>query len=213
MIDFYNKYKSAGTFSQNGEQGVLDECLARIEAEATWSTPFHFGAVEFGGADGSYCANVAHLIYRGWVVVFIESNPELSRQCAERWKEYPGVRSICDSVSTQNINQYVEATTSVLSIDLDGPDYDIFKALHAKPAIVIIEVDSSIPPGDFSRNADGAAGYSLMLQLAIEKSYFLIYHTGNLVLCANEYRHLFPEIIGDGVSNSELYFNRSWMRA
>jgi hypothetical protein len=48
-------------------------------------------------------------------------------------------------------------------------------------------------------------------ELGIEKGYFLLCHTGNLILIDAEYRGLFPEIVGDGLTNADEYFNRGWM--
>lgn len=208
MLNFYQKYAKNFTFSQNGEEGILIECLDRMM--------FHVNkghAVEIGGHDGRFCSNTALLLSQhGWSGLFVEYSYDLHLQSKANWVHCPNVRHQCCKVDERNINAFVDDTCDLLSIDLDGPDYKVFQGLQAKPKIVIIEVDSSIPPGVYDRNADGACGYSEMLDLGISKGFFLLSHTGNMVFVSDEYRHLFPEIVGDGVSNSELYFNRSWVK-
>jgi hypothetical protein len=101
----------------------------------------------------------------------------------------------------------------VLSIDVDGNDYLIFDGLKAKPKIVIVEIDSSLPPTHYGLfNADGGAGYAPMVMLGLDKGYFLLCHTGNLVLLDGKYKGLFPEVVGHPIINADLYFNRSWVR-
>ena len=77
---------------------------------------------------------------------------------------------------------------------------------------MIVEIDSSYSPEFIGFNPDGAGTYRNTVELGIEKGYFLLCHTGNLVFVANEYRELFPEIEGDGLSNAELYFKRDWLK-
>jgi hypothetical protein len=50
-----------------------------------------------------------------------------------------------------------------------------------------------------------------MVKLAIEKGYFLLAHTGNLVFVDKQYRKLFPEVKGDGVKNFHEYFKCDWL--
>ena len=122
------------------------------------------------------------------------------------------VRHQCSRVDGKNINAFVDETCDLLSLDTDGADYRIFKGLKAKPKIVIVEIDSSYLPDFVGFNPDGAGTYRNTVELGVEKGYFLLCHTGNLVFVANEYRDLFPGIEGDGLRNAELYFNRGWLR-
>lgn len=204
MITFYNKYAKNEVFSQNGEEGLMQESLKRIP-------DLPKVCLEIGGNDGVWLSNTALLIKNGWKGKFIEADFNLWQKCCLNWKDYP-VKSQCSKVDETNINAFVQKDCSVLSIDTDGVDYRIFKALTSKPTIVIIEIDSSIPPDQDAYNREGGSGYLPMVKLGIEKGYFLLCHTGNLVFVANEYREFFPEIIGNGISNSELYFKRDWLR-
>ncbi len=188
MLDFAKKY-ACDIHSQNGEDGIIDECVKRLG--------FTTGVcVEYGAADGYFCSNTRSLIEAGWTGLMFEPGTNL-----------PGI--INAIVLPENINRLLPAC-DVLSIDTDGRnDYDCFSVLEQQPAIIIIEVNSSIPPTQWYVG-DGA-GYRAMLELGIEKGYFLLCHTGNLILIRNDFRDQFPEISGDGLTNYELYFNTKWL--
>lgn len=205
MLTFLHKYAKNITYSQNGEEGILIECLKRLKI-----TTGH--AVEIGANNGRWCSNTALLIENGWSCKMVEGDFNLWKECAEYWKANSEVSCQCSMVDKYNINAFVDAKCEVLSIDTDGQDYDIFKALKAKPKIVIVEIDSSILPHENGFNSAGGAGYKVMVELGIEKGYFLLAHTGNLVFVDKQYKKLFPEVTGDPLYNHEQYFNRSWVK-
>jgi len=208
VIEFVKRYAANHAYSQNGEEGILEECLFRIR------DPKHdVYCVEIGGNDGRYCSNTAHLIEQGAHGLFVEADPDLCQRCFDNWKDNPNVRVQCATVDAENVNLFVDEMCDVLSLDTDGQDFAIFHGLDARPKVVIVEIDSGLQPKMFAFNADGGASYCSMLQLGINKGYFLLCHTGNLVLVRNDFRQLFPEIVGDGLENSELYFKRDWLAA
>lgn len=206
MLSFLKQYAKNYVFSQNGEEGVLLECIRRINLNGGH-------AVEIGGADGRFCSNTALLLERheGWSGLFVEASYGLYLQSKSNWSGFSGVRHQCSRVDGNNINAFVDERCDVLSLDTDGSDYRIFAGLNARPKIVIIEIDSSYPPQVEAFNKDGAGTYRNTVQLGISKGYFLLCHTGNLIMVRNDCRHLFPEIEGDGLSNSESYFNNAWV--
>ena len=212
MLSFLNKYAKNYFASQNGEEGLLEEALRRMEI-----TSGH--CVEIGANDGLYCSNTA-LLLRGelpsapgpWSGVMVEYDWNLFERCRTNWASYQGVTVTCSGVTEQNVGAFVREDCDVLSSDTDGSDFSIFKGLQVKPKIVIVEIDSSIPPGDARFNEDGAPGYTPMLELGLSKGYFLLVHCGNMMFVADEFRPLFPEIVGDGVTNSDDYFNRAWLQ-
>lgn len=206
MLSFVNQY-AYNVHSQNGESGIVNECVRRIGIERG-----HY--VDIGCNDGVWMSNAIHIIEFGWTALLVEADYNLYQRCRANFEGYrPGVRAQCSRVTPANINAFVDHTCDVLSLDTDGSNYQIFKALNAKPKIVIVEIDSSYPPDVWAFNPDGAGTYRNTVELGIEKGYFLLCHTGNLIFVANEYRELFPEIEGDGLSNAELYFNTSWLAA
>lgn len=206
MIDFYNKYAGNIFSSQNGEEGILIEVLSRMKIKKGH-------AVEIGANNGLWLSNTALLLREGWNGKMVEAEHHLYLQCVENWKQYPEVKCQCSHVDKYNINAFVTDQTDLVSIDVDGIDYDIFKALKCKPKIIIIEIDSSIPPTENRFNIEGGAGYKPMAELGREKGYFLLCHTGNLVFIDEQYKKLFPEVTGDPITNHEQYFKKDWLKA
>lgn len=220
MLSFLNQY-AKNVHSQNGEDGIISECADRLElagwlgdkeppAGEAWK-PGH--CVEAGGNDGQWMSNTRLLLENGWSGLFVEASYDLYLKCKQNWQHNPKVRSQCSRVDGKNINAFVDDSCDLLSLDTDGSDYEIFAGLRAKPKIVIIEIDSSIPPNDPSFNSDGAAGYFRGVELGLEKGYFLLCHTGNLVFIDEKYKHLFPEVKSrHPLIDSEFYFNRAWLK-
>lgn len=208
MLSFLNKYAKNHIFSQNGEEGILEECQRR------GVNLFH--CVEIGGHDGRFCSNTAWVIESDIKVMtglFVEADYDRYLQSKANWAHNPRVRSQCCYVDEKNVNAFVKYDCDLLSLDTDGSDYEIFRGLCVRPKIVIVEIDSSIPPDSDAFNADGAAGYRAMLELALGRGYFLIAHTGNLVLIRDEYINLFNEVWGTHpLKDADLYFNRAWLK-
>ncbi len=190
MIQFVEKY-GANIYSQNGEDGIISEILNRIKVKKKI-------CVEFGGHDGKYCSNTRRLIECGWKGYMYDID-SLSPEVEEK------------QITPENVNDLPEC--SVLSIDTDGEDYRIWQAYRSKPEVVIIEINSSFPPDVFCFNSEQGCSYALMNKLGTDKGYFLVCHTGNMVFVDKKFKHLFPEITGDPVEDSELYFNKSWLNA
>lgn len=204
MLMFLNTY-GHNVHSQNGEDGIVQEVVRRLGIEKGKT-------VEVGGNDGVWMSNTALLLERGWSGRFVEQDFGLWQQCRDRWKQRPDVKCICSTVDRNNVNAFVDDSCDVFSSDTDGSDYEIFKGLKAKPKIVIVEIDSSLNPKEFAFNNDGGAGYRPMVELGFKKDYFLLCHTGNLIFVDKQYWHLFPEIVKDPLTHSDLYFNRAWLK-
>lgn len=206
MIEVVNKYAS-NVHSQNGEDGVTAECLKRIGLRMGH-------CVEVGSNDGLWLSNTRLLLENGWSGAFIEREWSLYLQCQKNWGHRKDVKCICSRVDGHNVNAFVNDDCDVLSIDTDGADYEIFKGLKAKPKIVIVEIDSSIPPDIDGFNSDGGAGYLPMLRLGREKGYFLLAHTGNLIFVRSEYwASHFSDVWAHPEMDANLYFNRGWLKA
>jgi hypothetical protein len=206
MLSFYNKYAKNYFASQNGEEGLLFEIIKRLQLDGG-------KAVEAGGHNGLYCSNTALLLKEyGWFGLFVEADYNLHLESKQNWANNPRVRHQCSKVDDNNINAFVKDSCDLLSLDTDGLDYAFFAGLEAKPKIVIIEIDSSVPAKVPARDDGYGCTYQNTVIIGILKGYFLLCHTGNLIFIDNQYRDLFPEIVGDGLSNSDLYFNRSWLK-
>lgn len=195
MLEFSNKYGKNIKYSQFGEEGIIEEVLRRIEL-MTCGYTHQPVAVEFGGHDGYFCSNTRLLEERttNWRVRMYDINPQ-SPLVEKR------------EITPENVNNL--PACQILSIDCDGPDYGIWQAYKGQPDIVIIEINSSISPYTYTpvNDKNYGTGYLPMLVLGLQKGYFLLCHTANCVFVLNKYRELFPECVGDGIGNCELYFN------
>lgn len=204
MLTFHKKY-GADIYSQTGEDGIISECLGRIGIEKG-------KFAEFGAHNGIYCSNTRLLLEQGWSGKLIEADPDLFKQLLDNTMGLP-VALHCGFVTPENVNERIPQDIDLLSIDVDGIDYNIWKAYTGKPALVVIEINSSIQPDAFEPVSDPqrGTGYMPMVSLGLAKGYFLLTHHGNCIFVLNKYRDLFPEIEGNGLENSELYFSRGWL--
>lgn len=188
MLTFASKY-GANIHSQQGEDGIISEVLSRIGIEKGV-------CVEFGGHDGYFCSNTRFLIEKGWTGYMYDMNPG-----------HPEV--IKKTITLDNVNDL--PACNVLSIDCDGPDYGIWMAYKGKPDIVVIEINSSLPPLQEHFTLSQGSSYITMLKLGVSKGYFLLCHTGNMIFIKYDHKNLFPEVIGLGIENWKDYFNTSWL--
>lgn len=205
MLSFLNKYAS-NVHSQNGEDGVVTETVRRLGLNAGHT-------VEIGGNDGQWLSNTRLLIEQGWSGLFVEADFNLYLKSRNYWdRAEANVRGQCCRVDERNVNAFVDEQCDLLSLDTDGSDYRIFCGLKSHPKIVIVEIDSSIEPPSERVNADGGVGYWMMTVAALKRGYFVLCHTGNLVLVRQEYGYLFPECEPHPLLEWEKYFNRGWLQ-
>lgn len=185
MKEFVKKY-AKGVHSQNGEEGIIEEALKRMDKSVGV-------AVEFGAPNQTYCSNIYFLKEKGWVCRYFSD--EASEGVEQKF------------ITPGNVNELPEC--NVLSIDIDGNDFEVWKAYNGRPEIVIIEINSSLNPDEeFFSPSQGSSFYT-MNKLASEKGYFLLCHTGNCIYVDLKYKELFPEIYL--IVTSNLFFNRSWL--
>ncbi len=132
-------------FSQNGEDGVLAEIFQRIGVTGG-------GFVEFGvetGREGN-CVFLADVL--GWPGVFMEADPDCCHHLVAKYRWSKLVRVVFTSVTPENVEElFTEAGVppepDVVSIDVDGQDVWIWKALRAfRPRVVVIEYNATIDP-------------------------------------------------------------------
>lgn len=170
-------------FSQNGEDGVLAEILRRI---GPGSRTF----VEFGTEAGVE-ANLVYLAdVRGWSGHFIEGDPGSFADLSRKYASNAKVVTTNAFVTPEDIEDLfarsgVPAQLDVLSIDVDGQDYWIWKALEGwRPRVVIVEYNASLgaEPRVQPRGAPGWQGTSYygsscaaLAALGTQKGYRLVH--------------------------------------
>jgi Methyltransferase FkbM domain len=132
-------------YSQNGEDGIIKEILRRIGVK-------HRFFVEFGVEDGKEC-NCARLVREeNWAGVFLEAAPEKWQKLREYYGPWSQVHCQQTAVSSRNIETLLAAHQvpndfDVLSIDIDGNDYWVWKAIERwQPRLVVIEYNAAYPP-------------------------------------------------------------------
>jgi len=132
-------------FSQNGEDGVLAEIFSRI---GTTNRFF----VEFGVGDGVECNTRMLMEVLGWSGVYFEPVASEFDRLSTRLAARDDVRTIRAFLTPTNIADSfgkvdIPLEPDLLSIDIDGQDYWLWRALdHYRPRVVIIEYNSSLPP-------------------------------------------------------------------
>jgi hypothetical protein len=132
-------------FSQNGEDGVVAEILRRIGAPGRWF-------VEFGAGWGfeGICVALADVL--GWSGLFIESDPIAFGELRRKYGAEPRVRTLEAVVDAANVEELftsagVPTDLDVLSIDVDGNDWWIWRAITSfRPRLLVIEYNGNLDP-------------------------------------------------------------------
>lgn len=133
------------SFSQNGEDGIIEEIFTRI---GTTNKFF----VEFGiGKDGME-NNTIQLLLQNWSGAWMEGNPKTEqrvRNCYQREFAANKLRFKNAYITAENVEQLftdlaVPKEFDFLSLDIDGNDYWVWKALKTyQPRVVCIEYNAT----------------------------------------------------------------------
>lgn len=144
-------FYSGNIHSQRGQDGILSEIFRRIGISKG-------RFVEFGAWNGVYLSNSRYLFERGWTGAFIEaSRPRFIELC----EIYKNSKTICINalVGAEGFGISGESLSSILrkhnfsdqgidflSIDVDGPDLEIFESLDFFPSVILLEGGSMFSP-------------------------------------------------------------------
>lgn len=221
MFDQYSK----NVHSQNGEDGIIEEILRRLDIDYNTSW-----CVDIGAWDGILNSNTLSLVEKGMHAVFVEGASEKIPDLNETAKKYPKIIPIEAYVSHEkdnpnSLNNILQKTDlpedfEVISIDIDSFDLAVWESLEDYyPKVVVIEVNSSIAPGIVWRNGDpesiredglpGGNTFSAMNEVAYAKGYTLVCHTGNNIYVRND----LVDLVGvDMYGDPDLFFKRNWLR-
>lgn len=173
---------SSNVHSQCGEDGVLAEVLRLLPTRDHW-------CVEFGAWDGKHLSNTCRLIEEEqYHAVLIEGSERRFRDLVATFKDNPRVHPLHRFVGWDGpgkLDALLQETPiprdfDLLSIDIDGNDWHVWRALgDYRPKVVIIEFNPTIPteldwvqPPEFSKQV----GCSLraLERLGKEKGYELV---------------------------------------
>lgn len=137
-----NKYEYQ-CFSQNGEDGIIDEIFKRVGVTDRFFVEF---GVENGLEDNS-----ASLLVKGWKGLWIEGDPRYVKKIKEFYKSMIENNKLLVKqafITAENIESLLKAANvpedlDLLSIDIDGNDYWVWKSISGyRPRVVIVEYNS-----------------------------------------------------------------------
>jgi hypothetical protein len=185
---FYHEFNK-NYYSQNGEDGIIEEILKRLDIKNGW-------VCEFGAWDGIYLSNTFKLIENGFNGVYIEGDCEKYKDLLKTVDKHPNIHPINEYVdykdnSTNSLDELLKKTDiphdfDILSIDIDTYDFQVWKSLKIyRPKIVIIEINSSINTNItyhiHEENKYQGTSFRPMFDLGLEKGYKFVLHTGNMI--------------------------------
>jgi ABC-type polysaccharide/polyol phosphate transport system ATPase subunit len=132
-------------YSQNGEDGILNEIFRRVGVGCR-----HF--VEFTCAAGCGYNCVRLAVEEGWRGLFVEPDPSHLQLLLGWCGDVPGVRCIQVEVTSANIEALLAEhglprDLDLLSINIAGNDYWVWAAVQQwSPRVVAIEYNAMHPP-------------------------------------------------------------------
>ena len=178
---------AARVFCQSGEDGSLALLFRLLGAEERFF-------VEFGAKDGRYLSNTANLrLSLGWRGLLLDGSaqPRIERG-SEAWSDAGAARVQCAFVTAENIDDLFEgygvpSRFDLLSLDIDGNEYWVWKALERhRPRVVVVEYNIFFGPEDrltipyrprhvWDKTSYHGATLAALRDLGSEKGYELVY--------------------------------------
>ncbi|MBF0423823.1 MAG: FkbM family methyltransferase [Magnetococcales bacterium] len=134
-------------YSQNDEDGIIAEIFRRI---GTTNRMF----LEFGVSNGLE-NNTLLLTYHGWQGVWLDGGEENIAFINDKFQPLLAnntLRVRQQWITAETINTIIQSLDlpkdlDLLSIDIDGNDYYVFKNIECiRPRVVVIEFNSKLPP-------------------------------------------------------------------
>jgi len=155
------------SYSQNGEDGIIQEIFKRIGVTNKFF-------VEFGVGNGLEC-NSLLLLLQGWKGCWLEGNPKNILKIYDKFGFLINEKKLAVKqafITAENIEKLFESLSvpqdlDLLSIDIDGNDYWVWQAIKSySPRVVIIEYNAMFkPPVEFIVNYDADKLYSITSHL------------------------------------------------
>jgi hypothetical protein len=138
---------AAQVHSQGGEDGVLLRLFEKIGVR-------HRHFVEFGAWDGLHLSNTANLrLHHGWSGLLMESSDRADGEIVKR------ERVVAENIESLLRRYDVPEDFDLLSIDIDGNDYWVWKAIESfRPRVVIVEYNIFFLSG-MAKTVDYAPDY------------------------------------------------------
>ena len=135
-------------YAQADDDGIIEEIFNRIQ---TTNKTF----IEFGVNNGLEC-NTHFLVHKGWNGLWIEGGKKYVKEARQLFNlavENKRLNVVNSFITKDNINSIIaeqgklSGEIDLLSIDIDGNDYWVWKAITCvKPRVVVIEYNAKFPP-------------------------------------------------------------------
>ena len=132
--------------SQNGEDGILCYIFALIGATSR-------KCVEIGAGRGVECNTANLIINHRWLGLLFDGDEATVKAGRDYFARHPDTWSLPPSfqhsfISAENVNELLESygfsgEVDLLSLDIDGVDYWVWKALEVtSPRVVMLEINA-----------------------------------------------------------------------
>lgn len=187
--------------SQFGEDGIIAEIIKIIGDDIAKY------CVEFGAWDGKHLSNTWSLVHdHGWGVCYIESVRQRYLSLKQRHSRNSKVTTINALVTDSSVpdtslsallrKARVPESIGLVSIDIDGNDYHVWRDFHGfKVDVVVIEYNYTIPPDveyvDEGGKAFMGSSALALVNLAKSKGYSLVACT--ITNCIFVRKELYPK--------------------
>ncbi len=177
-------------YSQFGEDGIIEHIFEQIGEESRF-------CVEFGASDGVSCSNTKRLRDADWSALLIEADFDRYKQLSRF--ENSKVNTLHMQVTPTTIDHLLGTRpVDLMSIDVDGEDYAIFEEMRARPRVLLVEYNGSIPPHVSVHQTDSrmyfGASARALCDLAEQKDYQLIGLTkGNVIFVEKDNAYYFAD--------------------
>ena len=192
-----------GVFSQWGEDGIIQFLIREVEIQN--KTFIEFGVEDFSESNCRYL-----LISSDWQGFVIDGSDENIRQLQKSyfyWRH--DLQSMAAFVDKENINELLKKSgfnrdLGILSVDIDGNDYHILKAINVfEPRIVISEFNPY-----FGTERAVSVPYDPKF-CRTEKHYSNLYFGASIRAIEFVLNEKGYTLIGTGMTGSNAYFVRN----
>lgn len=203
--------------SQANEDQIIEDLTKKLGISKGWFA-------EFGANDGYTLSNTARLMEDfGWSGVYVESDLTQAANLKRNMAGNSRIHVIQSMVTAENINDIFASTSlsrdfDFLSIDIDGNDYWVWKALTYSPKIVCIEYNSNFHPHEsvalkydplriYHNDKNYGASAFALAQLGRRKGYNLVAYTPmlNLFFVKRDLSKDIPEIDVNSIQKADCH--------
>lgn len=173
-------------YSQNDEDGIISEIFNRVGENKRYF-------VEIGVEDGVE-SNTAYLLSKRWTGLWLEQSVEKAQRAKNLFAMHIDDSSLqikTARVGAENINDLLSAAgvprdVDLISIDIDGNDYHVWKAINGfDPRVVVVEYNAMFPPNEsfvlrydpshkWSEDSNFGASLKALELLGRDKGYCLV---------------------------------------